>query len=207
MLARLNAGSGLTNREGQPAFERVAGLSERRCDGTDRFDRFTWADHHAERQVAVAADHLGHGVHDEGRPQLDRPAEQRRERVVDDQGNAGPCATGRRPPGRQPAAAGWRWSPRKSAGCAGCDQRLAPVERPDRRCRGLRPTGELSGDERRGLAVESLGDEHVIALVDERQQGRCDGPHAGGTHQARFGALDRAILVASCTALGWPSRA
>ena len=59
----------------QPAFERVARLSKRRGDGPDPVNRLTRADHHAQGQVAVAADQLCHRMHDEGRPQLDRPAQ------------------------------------------------------------------------------------------------------------------------------------
>ena len=155
----------------QPAFERVARLTKRRGDGADPVDRLTRADHHAQGQVAVAADQLCHRMHDEGRPQLDRPAQERGERVVHHQGHAGPAGN---PGGRfqvrdsqqrvgdgldehQPGSRRDQLFQRLGAG------RIEAVV-------GHPEPDELSGHERRALAVQSLRDDHVIALADQRHR-------------------------------------
>ena len=49
---------------------------------------------------------------------------------------------------------------------------------------------QLPGHQRGRLAVESVGDDHVVALADQGQQGGGDGRHPRGADQARLGALD-----------------
>ncbi len=77
----------------QPAFEGIAGLAERRGHDPGLLDQAAIAHDRPERQVAMAADHLRHRMHDEVRPVLQRPAD-RRERTC--------CRPpgGSRPPGR-----------------------------------------------------------------------------------------------------------
>ena len=110
-VARPRSASQLSN--GLPVWPNV--------EATDRIRSIALAraDHHAQGQVAVAADQLGHRVHDEGRPQLDRPAEQRGERVIDHQGHAGLAGDpGNRFEVGDAEQAGWRSSRRGPAGFA-----------------------------------------------------------------------------------------
>ena len=106
--------------QGQPALERVARLAEGGGDVPDAVDLVARADHGSRGQVAVAADQLGHRMHDECRPQLDRPAEERGEGVVDEKRNSGLAAhPGDRLEIRRRGATDWRSSRRGSAGSAG----------------------------------------------------------------------------------------
>ena len=79
------------------------------------FDEILGSDDGSERQVAVAADHLGHRVHDQTGAMIDRTADQRRERVVDDQGNAGFTRDRRHESRSATRSKGFEMSRRKSA--------------------------------------------------------------------------------------------
>ncbi len=177
--------------EGQPAFEGVAGLTEGRGDGPDPVDPVARAGDHAQGQVAVAADQLGHGVHDERGPQRQGPAEERSEGLVDQDGHVRLAADPR---------------DRFEVGDAeqGIGDRLdqdEPGVRRDQACELLGMGGieavvgdaepdHFPGDERGRLAVESLREDHVVALADQGEHGRRDGGHPGGADQGGLRALD-----------------
>ena len=146
----------------------------------------TVADQRPERQVAVAADHLRHRVHDQARAVLDRPADQRGERVVDDQGDAGlPGDRGQAGEVRdaeQGIGEGLGEDRARRSGSTALGRRR---HRPGRRCVADPPSRQLAGDQGAGPAVDAVGDQHMVALAEEREQRRGDGPHARGADQAR----------------------
>ena len=140
----------------------------------------------------MAADQLGHRMHDECGPKLDGPAEERGEGVVDQHGNSGLAAD----PGDRLEVG----DPEQGIG-DGLDQ-----DQPGSRCDlrwpelsgwagieaivGHSEPGELPGHQGGRLAIEPFGDQDVIALAGEGEEGGGDGGHSRRADQSGLGFLE-----------------
>ncbi len=155
--------------QGEPALERVAGLAEGRGEGPRLLDQARGPDQRPERQVAVAADHLGHRVYDQTGAMLDRTADQRGKRVVDDQRNTGFRATGAIEPRSATRSKGFEIVSAKISRVAGLHQRLEC----SRARRGVEhvvldaPARQQPGRQGGRLSVDPIGDQRMIVLAQQ----------------------------------------